>query len=714
MSGLWPLGDSLLHTDAAVVVDSSTPLRLLLVEDSPSDAALILDLLEDELPHGHLDTAPTLAAAELHLTEHDYDLVLADLTLPDADGERVVMALRAAAPRIPLVVLTGRVDRQLALWSLAAGAQDYLVKGDHDGPRLADAILRGLQRSLAEQQTHDRLTTALELQREAAAKLRALDEARSDFVATANHELRTPLTCIAAYAELLQDTPGLSDLQAEFVDTICRNAARLSALTDDLLLLSSFSAGEPVTRVETDMRSVVTAGITGLSMLAADKGVTVRCLLPEEGLLVRGDARHLERVVLNLVTNAVKFTPGHGTVTCSLAAGSDGDVLLAVADTGIGIPPEELDHVFDKFFRGAWAHERAIQGTGLGLHITAGIVEQHGGHISVESSPGGTTITVTLPGVERQDDPVVARLLTVLPDTLLHPRELATLLAAAHDSSRETGQWELLADALQLARARLGAEGCGGEHLERVVGVLAGARHEPGPFVSAYLEQLQRGDQPGAISVARHCLAAGMSALDILVDVLEPAQHVVGRLWERASLSIEEEGFCTRVTEQLLSELFADAPPQSALRPVGRVVAVDAPGSQHVLGLRFVTTVLESAGWVTVHAAPDSDQGDLVAMLTECGADLLLVSASMAEQVEAVRALVRAVRDDPCTRDVRIVVGGRAFSLAPDLVDVVGADAWARDARAALATCHRLVAPSQTRTSLPRGTDIGTPAQRRA
>lgn len=134
-----------------------TCLRLLLIEDSTSDSDLVIELLEEALPMARVDVAANLHDALRLLDEGSYDATLADLSLPDADGLTVVHAIRTSHPGTALLVLTGRADGQLALWALAEGAQDYLVKGQHDGPRLATALLHALQRSRAEQEAHHHL-----------------------------------------------------------------------------------------------------------------------------------------------------------------------------------------------------------------------------------------------------------------------------------------------------------------------------------------------------------------------------------------------------------------------------------------------------------------------------------------------------------------------------------------------------------------------------
>jgi signal transduction histidine kinase len=395
------------HTSDSVVLDRNSRLRFLLIEDSTSDSELIRALLEDEFPNAKVDAATSLEVALQRLAAAPYDLVLADLTLPDADGGTVVRTVREAYPTVTLMVLTGRVDGSLALWALSAGAQDYLVKGQHDGPRLAETVLHGLQRSRTEQATRALLLAALNVESESIEQLRELNNAKSDFVATVSHELRTPLTSITAYAELLQDETDLNPRQAGFVDAIARNATRLTSLTDDLLLLSGFTSREhQMASLKIDVREVVEQAREVIETLGAGRDVTVEFVLPDHSLVVTGDSEHLERVVLNLVSNAIKFSEQGGVVTCALS-GTPTEVVLEVIDTGIGIPLDEQKVLFTKFFRGSAAREHAVEGTGLGLHIVASIVKNHGGDISVESGNGrGTVFTVRIP---RLPDAVVAR-----------------------------------------------------------------------------------------------------------------------------------------------------------------------------------------------------------------------------------------------------------------------------------------------------------------
>jgi methanogenic corrinoid protein MtbC1 len=224
------------------------------------------------------------------------------------------------------------------------------------------------------------------------------------------------------------------------------------------------------------------------------------------------------------------------------------------------------------------------------------------------------------------------------------------------------------------AREDAGHPGPGGQGLSRQ------ARH--------YLDELLAGHREAAIAVVVDAADAGTDLAVLLTDVLEAAQVEIGRLWEAGEVSVAQEHYCTAVTQLAMAELypylFTGAAPSRRLS----LVAVQAAGSLHEVGLRMVADLLEHHGWSTTYLGAEPDPHRVVAALLDRGADVLAISASMATQIGAVAALVRAVRGDPRTARVRILVGGRPFLVAPALADDVGADAVARDARDAVARCR--------------------------
>ncbi|MGB0191382.1 MAG: PAS domain-containing sensor histidine kinase, partial [Nocardioides sp.] len=256
-------------------------------------------------------------------------------------------------------------------------------------------------RDVTEQrQGQDMLVQALEKERTAVERLRALDEAKNEFVSTVSHELRTPVTSIVGYTEMLQDGTVVEPLedQLPLFSTIARNGQRLIVLCNDLLTLAGLDS-ESITweAEEVDLGEALSSVEAAVAPMLLERDLTVLCETSGEPARVLGDPTQLERVVMNLVTNAVKFTEDGGVVRARVEVQGD-EAVLTVTDTGIGIPGEEQPNLFQKFFRSSTAQKEAIQGTGLGLSIVAAIVSAHGGTIRVRSEHlEGSTFTVRLP-----------------------------------------------------------------------------------------------------------------------------------------------------------------------------------------------------------------------------------------------------------------------------------------------------------------------------
>ena len=247
---------------------------------------------------------------------------------------------------------------------------------------------------------HAALVAALDHERAAVERLRDLERVKADFVATVSHELRTPLTSMIGYVELLEDgaVGELSAAQRAVVNRLERNGRRLLLLVEDLLLLSQIEARQMRFQpVECDLRQTARAAYDALAPLLSTRHLDVVLRLPDAPVTHEGDPEQVERLVLNLISNGVKFTPDGGRV--ELVVSDLGDTVeVVVLDTGMGIPADEQDQLFTRFFRASTATAQAIQGTGLGLTIVQAIVERHGGRIAVSSSEGvGTTVSVSLP-----------------------------------------------------------------------------------------------------------------------------------------------------------------------------------------------------------------------------------------------------------------------------------------------------------------------------
>jgi len=236
-------------------------------------------------------------------------------------------------------------------------------------------------------------------------RLRELDRLKSEFFANVSHELRTPLTLILAPASSLgRESHGRLEVgQRTLVDTIHRNATRLLQLINDLLLLAKLESGEPrIDRVPVDVESSLRRIADEAQAYAESLDLRLELQVGAGGPFIwNGDERHLDRIVLNLISNACKFSRPGGAVKVALGSDREG-IWISVADQGIGIAPNDVDRIFDRFVQVESSSTRRFQGTGIGLSIVKQLVTLHGGRIVVESEPGrGSTFIVRLSAVTR-------------------------------------------------------------------------------------------------------------------------------------------------------------------------------------------------------------------------------------------------------------------------------------------------------------------------
>ncbi len=259
---------------------------------------------------------------------------------------------------------------------------------------------RGVQETQTVAKAFNRMAADIERQ---VSELRELDALKSHFVASVSHELRTPLTSIAGYVEELLDEEfgPLSDEQRESLEVVERNASGLGALIDDLLLLARLEAGAEESEHEPfDLRPLLEELIVELRPVAAARGIELRVDCPAT-LVLAGDRRQIRQALANLLSNAIKYNRQDAPVDVH-AAVEDGRVAIEVTDRGVGVPPDELARLGDRFFRASTAG--ATKGTGLGLSITRELAERHGGRLEARSEVGeGSTFRLVLPLGERPD-----------------------------------------------------------------------------------------------------------------------------------------------------------------------------------------------------------------------------------------------------------------------------------------------------------------------
>ena len=300
-------------------------------------------------------------------------------------------------PVLWLAVTAGRRELAVVLFAMAVaqlvplalvGAPRYPASGFRGAFVLTTvAAITGLmvQRLVAETRNQNE-------------RLLELDHLKDEFVATASHELRTPLTSLSGYLEMSLDPAegSLSPTRENHLRIAQRNASRLTVLVDQLLFLARADSHPlELRREQVDLAALLVEAAENAGPSASAKNIALEVEAAQQPAVA--DRAQLLRVVDNLVTNAVKFTPDYGTVR--LSARSEGDAaILTVADTGAGIPPADVPDLFNRFFRGRNAVEDAVPGSGLGLAISQVIAEAHGSTIEVESAPGsGSTFRLALP-----------------------------------------------------------------------------------------------------------------------------------------------------------------------------------------------------------------------------------------------------------------------------------------------------------------------------
>lgn len=308
----------------------------------------------------------------------------------------VVMALLGAA----LLVVLGRwiteqVRRPISRLEETAAR---LASGDHDARAPVDGLvdLQGVSLALNDYAEESARARAVEARIQH--QLREVDAAKSDFVSNVSHELRTPLTIISGYLELLDEEldGDIDDEQMHMLAVTRRNVHRLRELIEDLLTLDR-AEHSGTTMEHVDLRDAIRNVTTDLQLNAANRGISIDAHCPSEPVLTLADPAQMQRAILNLVNNAVKFSPRDATVEVTLTVADDIAVVV-VTDQGMGIPAADLPKLGSRFFRASNAVRSEVSGTGLGLRIVQTIVRNHHGTMTLDSVEGeGTAVTLRLP-----------------------------------------------------------------------------------------------------------------------------------------------------------------------------------------------------------------------------------------------------------------------------------------------------------------------------
>jgi signal transduction histidine kinase len=371
--------------------------RILVVDDEKEIREFLSKALT-RIAGFHVEVAEDGDDALKKIEQDKLDLILTDLKMPKMDGLRLITEIAKTKPEILTILMTGHGTIDSALDAMKRGASDYLTK-----PINLDELVLRIQKVLDEKQRFVSMKEYITQLETANQELKRVDEIKSEFVSVASHELRTPLATIKNAVQLvLKGKAGeINETQDNFLTMAEKNINRLTNILNDFLDLSKIESGKVGMKFEElDLQSAIVFIISSLRPHADGKSIHLVMEVPKDLPFVYGDREKVEQILMNLMGNAIKFTPEGGQVVVStkLLSKTRNTVSISVTDTGIGIPGDQLEKIFEKFHQVESPLHHSASGTGLGLAITKGLVEAHQGQIWAESEVGkGSTFTFTLP-----------------------------------------------------------------------------------------------------------------------------------------------------------------------------------------------------------------------------------------------------------------------------------------------------------------------------
>jgi signal transduction histidine kinase len=365
-------------------------LEVLLVEDNAGDARLVREMFSKERPDSFkLTHIMRMSEAVTYLKNGGVDIVLLDMGLPDGHGLDTVRRTLAAAPGVPVIVLTGLDDEALAAAAMKEGAQDYLIKGQIEN--------RALPRALRHAIEHYRMRSEADLVRTHQMQF------KDEFLSHISHELRSPLTAIYQFVTILVDRLAgeLTPKQVEYLAIILRNVMQLRSMINDLLEVTRVQSGKLTIELQcTSVSDAIVYTVNTLQGAAGVKGITLSSDMDTRLPSVCTDPTRIRQILIILVDNAIKFTPANGAVKvhARILDGDPNSMLLEVSDSGCGISPDMTERIFERLFQVPDPTLAGRKGLGLGLYICKELVTRLNGQIWAKNAPEqGAVISVTLP-----------------------------------------------------------------------------------------------------------------------------------------------------------------------------------------------------------------------------------------------------------------------------------------------------------------------------
>jgi len=353
-----------------------------------------------------VDTTDSAQEALGLVQEYDYDAIVCDIKMPGMDGLVLLEKIKELRPDTPTLLITGHGEHDLAVQALRGGAYDFIQK-----PIDRDYLVAALQRAIHTHQLRRQvIEQQLELERYAQSLEQTVQErtrelveanaAKDEFLSIASHELKTPLASLKGMAQLLRRRiERNASIEIANLLNIERSIRRLELLVSDLLNTSLIETGMFVLHRQCCDLVALCRDVMEEYKMGAGLAVPLTFETPNEPIEVGVDVDRISQVILNLLSNARKYSSAESPITITLQrAGESG--ILSVRDRGVGIPAEMIPHIFERFYRvpGVEVQTGSGIGLGLGLYISRKIVERHGGHIEVQSILGeGSIFSITLP-----------------------------------------------------------------------------------------------------------------------------------------------------------------------------------------------------------------------------------------------------------------------------------------------------------------------------
>ena len=404
--------------------------RILLADDNADMRNYVHELLS---PMYQVTAVPDGARALDAAREARPDLILSDVMMPNVDGFSLLKTLRGEPDLrdVPVILLSARAGEESRIEGLGAGADDYVVKPFHARELLA-RVGAMLELTAVRRERQD----ALERQQQ---QLERADRQKNEFLAMLAHELRNPLAPIRNAGELLSRTVAADPQARAALASVERQVRHLTRLVDDLLDISRITQGRiQLHRAPVRLEQVIVQAVEAVDPLIRQQRHRITIVNSRKPLVVNGDPERLVQCVVNILTNAAKYTPPNGEIRVE-SGEEQGQVWVSISDNGVGLAPDLLPHVFDLFVQGERTLDRAQGGLGVGLTIVRRLIEMHGGSIAAwsEGVNQGATFEIRLPAIEETQtatEPAAAperrrRRILVVDDNADGAKILATLLS---------------------------------------------------------------------------------------------------------------------------------------------------------------------------------------------------------------------------------------------------------------------------------------------